>query len=254
MTEAPLVSVERVTRRFDSPPAPAAVDDVSLEIRRGEMVAIVGRSGSGKSTLLQLIGALDEPDAGEISIGGVPLAGLSERERTALRRERLGFVFQSSHLVPTLSIAENVALTAIVAGERRRSWGPRADELLRHLELGTRGRDRPVELSGGERQRVALARALFARPEVLLADEPTGALDTATASRVHTLLRSAVGAGTSSVVIVTHDLETACIADRLIVMRDGRVTADRSFTPPGIGHEEVRAHEERVRRWLAEHR
>jgi ABC-type lipoprotein export system ATPase subunit len=255
MTPSPLIHLRDVTRRFEEPPALAAIDAVSLEIRGGEIVAIVGRSGSGKSTLLQLMGALDDPDTGEVRISDVDPAGLSDGERATLRRESLGFVFQSAHLVPTLSVAENVALTAIVAGHRRRAWGPRADELLEQLGLATRGRDRPSALSGGERQRVALARAVFSRPDVLLADEPTGALDSATASQVHALLRSAMGSGgTSCVVIVTHDLETACIADRVVVLRDGRITADRCFARPDSSIEEVGLHEERLRRWLAEHR
>jgi ABC-type lipoprotein export system ATPase subunit len=255
MTESPLIKLQDVTRRFEAGSAPAAVDGVSLEIREGEIVAIVGRSGSGKSTLLQLMGALDDPDTGEVHISDVDPAGLSDRDRATLRRERLGFVFQSAHLVPTLSVAENVALTAIVAGHRRRAWSPRAHELLEQLGLATRSRDRPSSLSGGERQRVALARAVFSRPDVLLADEPTGALDSATASQVHALLRSAMGSGgTSCVVIVTHDLETACIADRVVVLRDGRITADECFARPDPSIEEVGPHEERLRRWLAEHR
>jgi ABC-type lipoprotein export system ATPase subunit len=253
---SPLIRLSDVTRRFAPEPELAAVQSVSLDVARGEVVAIVGRSGSGKSTLLQLMGALDEPDAGVVEIGGTDVAKLSEPRRTTLRREHLGFVFQDSHLVPSLTVIENVALTAIVAGHPSRRWWARAEALLDRLQLAGRARTRPSTLSGGERQRVALARALFGCPDVLLADEPTGSLDARTSADVHDLLRSAVGPDQAGcVVLVTHDLETACIADRIVILRDGRLIAQRRFSPPAPADvAEGRVHEERVRHWLAEHR
>lgn len=257
MSTVPLVEIREVSRLFESRGGrPPAVDRLSLDLHEGEIVAIVGRSGSGKSTLVQMVGALDTPDHGQIVFDGMTLSSLSEAERTVLRRDRIGFVFQDSHLVPTLSVLENVALTSLVAGRRRSAWADRAHALLDELGLDGLGSARPATLSGGEAQRVALARALFSRPSLVLADEPTGALDSATSRDVLRLLRGmVVDDQASAVVVVTHDLETACIADRIIVLRDGRVIADERFTPAAtIDSVEGRAHEERVRAWLAEHR
>jgi len=252
-----LIELEGVTRRFETAGTrPPAVDDVSLAVRRGDLVAIVGRSGSGKSSLLQMMGALDHPDQGRIVFAGADIAAMSDRDRTVLRREQIGFVFQDAHLVPTLSVLENVALTAIVAGRGPTAWSAPAQALLDDLGLGDLAGARPATLSGGEAQRVALARALFARPSLVLADEPTGALDTVTTDAVLLLLRGAVGDDRAgAVVVVTHDLETACIADRIVVLRDGRVVADERFTPAASSDSvEGRDHEERVRAWLAERR
>jgi ABC-type lipoprotein export system ATPase subunit len=257
MTTVPLVQIRDVTRSFESRGGrPPAVDRVSLNLHEGEIVAIVGRSGSGKSTLVQMVGALDTPDHGQIVFHGMTLSSLSDAERTVLRRDRIGFVFQDSHLVPTLSVLENVALTSLVAGRRRSEWADRAHALLDELGLDGLASARPATLSGGESQRVALARALFSRPSLVLADEPTGALDSATSRDVLRLLRGVVvDDQASAVVVVTHGLETACIADRIIVLRDGRVIADERFTPAATTDSvEGRAHEERVRAWLAEHR
>ena len=247
--------VQEVSRRFEPVAGrPPALDHVSLEVRAGEVLAIVGRSGSGKTTLLQMLGALDEPDDGSVWVGDTALKDLRDSERTRLRREEIGFVFQDAQLVPTMSVEENVALTAVIAGKRRDAWTEREMEILTDLGLSHLARARPSRLSGGESQRVALGRALFARPALLLADEPTGALDSATSRSVLTLLRRAVDEA-AAVVVVTHDLETACIADRLVVLRDGRIVAESRMTAASCTSEdERRLHEERVRSWLAEHR
>lgn len=255
MSEGVVVSTIGVGRRFDTVEArPAALDDVSLDVLAGEVLAVVGRSGSGKSTLLTMLGLLDRPDRGSVVMAGAVVSDLPEAQLTRLRRDRIGFVFQDAQLLDTMTVIENVALTAVVSGRRRSAWLTRARSLLGGLHLLHLADEMPSTLSGGEAQRVALARALFAEPVLLLADEPTGALDSATSTTVLALLRHAVNPA-SAVVVVTHDLRTACVADRIVVLKDGRLVADGRFSPPTSSTEaEGRAHEERIRAWLAEHR
>ncbi|MGH4032846.1 ABC transporter ATP-binding protein [Actinomycetota bacterium Odt1-20B] len=180
----------------------------------------MGPSGSGKSTLLQCAAGLDRPTTGTVRIGGTALGGLGEAKLSRLRRERVGFVFQAHNLVPSLSVAENVALPLLLGGE---DPGERPRSGLDAVGLGDRGDDRPAELSGGQRQRVAIARALVTRPEVVFADEPTGALDPATADDVLALLRRAVDADGHTVVMVTHDPTAAAWADEVLFLAEGRV-------------------------------
>jgi putative ABC transport system ATP-binding protein len=217
---------------------------VDLEIGADEFVAIMGPSGCGKSTLLQLLGGLDVPTSGHVmlsdgglgaddlgavdpeavDLGAVDLGAIGAEARAAVRRERIGFVFQQFHLIPSLTVIENVALTAIVSGVRPRQWRPRAVELLDALGLGRLATVRPSRLSGGEQQRVAIARALFHDPDVLLADEPTGSLDSENGQIVLDLVLTARRIGRlRSVVMVTHDPDAASVADRVVFMRDGRM-------------------------------
>jgi putative ABC transport system ATP-binding protein len=199
-----------------------ALRGVDLSVETGEFVAIMGPSGSGKSTLLHILGALDRPTGGSASIHGRRYDNLDDRELTRLRGEVFGFVFQFFNLLPTLSASENVLLPALVAGESAEKYSERVDELIALVGLTERAGHLPAELSGGEQQRVAIARALLRRPEVLLADEPTGNLDSTSGANVLALLRRLVDDG-QTVVMVTHDAGAAALADRVVFLRDGRV-------------------------------
>jgi putative ABC transport system ATP-binding protein len=195
---------------------------VDLSIERGEFVAIMGPSGCGKSTLLNLLAGLDRPTAGEVWLDGKRIDGLSETDLSRLRRRKVGFVFQFFNLVPTLSAVENVELPLLLVGRRRREARRSAKELLSDLGIAEKQGAAPVELSGGQQQRVALARALANNPDVVLADEPTGNLDSASARDVLGLFREARGRG-QTLLLVTHDASVASAADRVITLRDGLV-------------------------------
>jgi putative ABC transport system ATP-binding protein len=198
-----------------------ALDNVSVELARGEFTAIMGPSGSGKSTLMHCLAGLDSVSAGSVAIGDTELRGLSDKRMTALRRDRIGFVFQSFNLVPTLTALENITLPAAIAGRRPDpEW---LDEVLRTLGLTDRLHHRPSELSGGQQQRVACARALASRPEIIFADEPTGNLDSRSSGEVLGILRQCVDDLGQTVVIVTHDPRAASYADRVIFLADGRI-------------------------------
>mgnify|MGYP001228742599 CR=1 FL=1 len=200
-----------------------ALRGVDLSIERPGFYGIMGQSGSGKSTLLHLLAALDRPDAGEIEIAGKAIHTLSEREATAFRRKGLGIVFQSFNLIPTLSASENIELPGLLAGEDRQWLRKRSAELLDLLGLGERGRHRPEAMSGGEQQRVAIARALLYSPPVLLADEPTGNLDSANSDRLWRLLGKVAEEQDITVVMVTHEPAAASHCERVFVIRDGTV-------------------------------
>jgi putative ABC transport system ATP-binding protein len=202
-----------------------ALRGVDLEVADGEFVAIMGPSGSGKSTLLHILGGLDRPTAGTVLLNGERYDDLPDRPLTRLRGEVFGFVFQFFNLLPTLTAAENVVLPALVAGERPSDYADRVDELLDLVGLADRAEHRPSEMSGGEQQRVAIARALLRHPRVLLADEPTGNLDSASGLVVLQLLRRLVDDG-QTVVMVTHDAGAAALADRVVFVRDGQIVRD----------------------------
>lgn len=221
-----MIQLEGVTRRFEGRAAVTALDDTSLTIARGQMVSIVGPSGSGKSTLLNLIGALDRPTSGDVRIDGDSLAQLSDDGRTKVRRDKIGFIFQFFNLLPTLSCVENVGLPLHLRGWPRKQVDERARELLTLVQLDRRLTHLPDELSGGERQRVAIARALSVYPPVLLADEPTGNLDTRTGEEILTLIRDVHTRLGCTVVIVTHDMNVAHSCQRTIALRDGRIVED----------------------------
>ncbi|MFQ6075235.1 MAG: ABC transporter ATP-binding protein [Candidatus Bathyarchaeia archaeon] len=204
-----------------------ALRGVDIELRRGEFVVVMGPSGSGKTTLLNLIGALDRPSGGRVVIEGRDLADMREGEMTELRRERVGFVFQFFNLVPTLTALENVELPMLLAGVPREDREPRARQLLTMVGLADRAGHLPDELSGGEQQRVAIARALANRPSIILADEPTGDLDTETGTEVMRILRDLAKREGVTVVAVTHDPVVSEMADRILELRDGRIVGER---------------------------
>jgi putative ABC transport system ATP-binding protein len=205
------------------------LDGIDLDLGEGEVLAVTGPSGSGKSTLLGLIAGLDRPTAGSIAIDGVEVTGLDEDGLARLRRDTIGYVFQSYHLIPTLTALENVAVPLELAG--RRDAARRAAELLDAVGLGARASHYPAQLSGGEQQRVALARAVALRPRLLLADEPTGNLDSATGAQIVDLLLGLNREHRSALVLVTHDDALAAHAQRVVRLRDGRVVRDGTERP-----------------------
>ena len=201
--------------------AVVALDGVSVMLPRGSFTAIMGTSGSGKSTFLNVAAGLDHPTSGTVALGDTNLAGLSERRLTILRRERIGFVFQAFNLLPSLTVAQNIGLPLRL--DRRRVRRGNVREVAARVGLENRLRHRPAQLSGGQQQRVAIARALVTRPEVIFADEPTGALDTRTGRDVLALLREVVDIDGHTVVMVTHDPVAAAQADRVLLLADGRL-------------------------------
>ncbi|MFB7822258.1 ABC transporter ATP-binding protein [Streptomyces hydrogenans] len=207
-----------------------ALGGVDLDVAAGTFTAVMGPSGSGKSTLLRCAAGLDRPDAGRVEVAGTALEGLSERRLTLLRRDRIGFVFQSFNLLPTLTAAQNVALPLRLAGRRPARGEVRA--ALARVGLAGRERHRPAELSGGQCQRVALARALIARPAVLFGDEPTGALDSTTGAEVMDMLRALVDEEGRTLVMVTHDPVAAARADRVVFLVDGRLAGELTAPTP----------------------
>jgi putative ABC transport system ATP-binding protein len=216
------VQIDSLTRTYgNGPGAVTALDRVTLAFPAGSFTAVMGPSGSGKSTLLQCAAGLDRPDAGEVSINGTRLGGLGETALTVLRREQIGFIFQSFNLMPSLTAAQNVELPLRLAGRRPE---PKAVEAaLSAVGLADRATHRPSELSGGQQQRVAIARALVTGPRVLFADEPTGALDTGTSREVLRLLRTLVAEQGQTIIMVTHDPVAAAGADRVVFLADGRI-------------------------------
>jgi putative ABC transport system ATP-binding protein len=222
--DEPLIRSRGLTRCYSiGKTVVAALSEVELTVRRGEFAALVGPSGSGKSTLLNLIGGLDRPSAGEVSVDGLSLGLASEEQLVRYRRERVGFIFQSFNLLPTLSAVENVECPLMLAEIPQRERRERAASLLESVGLAQRILHKPNELSGGEKQRVAIARALANRPLLLLADEPTGNLDSKTGAAVLDLLCGLLNAQGLTLIMVTHDPEIAARADRIIHLRDGSI-------------------------------
>jgi putative ABC transport system ATP-binding protein len=228
---AAVVKAEGLEKVYGSgPTAVWALKGVSLEFGAGEFAAIMGPSGSGKSTLLHILGALEEPSSGQVIVGGTDLSGLKDKKLTLLRRARMGFVFQFFNLIPTLTAEENVMLPVLISGEKATQYAERLDELLALVGLENRRDHRPEELSGGEQQRVAIARALIRNPDIVLADEPTGNLDSKTGAGVLELLRVSAARYGQTVVMVTHDPHAAATADRVVFLADGRVV-DEAYDP-----------------------
>jgi putative ABC transport system ATP-binding protein len=219
----PVIRLTQVTKVYDSgDTAVHALRGVSLEIEAGDSIAIIGPSGSGKSTLMHILGCLDTPSAGEYELAGTPVSRLSGRELARVRNQRIGFVFQAYNLLPRASILRNVELPMMYAGAGREERRERALEALRRVDLDKRARHFPSQLSGGQRQRVAIARALVNRPSILLADEPTGNLDTQTGREIMALFNE-LGAQGHTVILVTHDMSVAAHARRIVRIVDGLI-------------------------------
>jgi len=226
-----IVEAHGICKEFPNMTAPV-LDDVSMTIDPGEIVALRGPSGSGKSTLLNIIGCLDGPTRGTYSLGGRDVSTLNRRERAWVRLHYIGFIFQSFHLISDNTVLENVTLPLYYAGLGRDEREGRAVELLERVGLGHRMSHRPAQLSGGEKQRVAIARSVAAQPRLLLADEPTGALDTKTGNEVMNLLLEIHAAGSLTLIIVTHDPEVAEFCHRQVFLRDGKIVTDGSSHAP----------------------
>lgn len=234
---APAVVLRNVSRTYGDPGNPIhALRDISLDLHRREFTAIMGPSGSGKSTLMNVIAGLDTISSGQIWLGGVPTAELNDTGRTLLRRHNIGFIFQSFNLIPTLTAEENIHLPFVLAehtpDQRQRAW---IDHLVGSLGLTDRLHHLPAELSGGQQQRVAIVRALAGHPTIILADEPTGALDTRTSREVLSLLTTAVREYGQGIAMVTHDPVAASYADRIVVLADGQIIGEhRGLNPHQI--------------------
>ena len=230
MTSA--LELRRVSKIYGSGPSEVnALSEVDLSVERGELVAVMGPSGSGKSTLLTIAGSLEEASSGEVLVDGVDLASVSRSDRARMRRQSIGYVFQEFYLLPGLTAVENVTLPHELDGVRARAAQATGLSALEELDVAERAERYPDELSGGERQRVAIARAIVGERRLLLADEPTGALDSLNGESVMRLLRAATRRGVAGVV-VTHEAQLASWADRVVFLRDGRVV-DQTVAPPG---------------------
>jgi len=218
-----VVRLDHVSKNYVTEGVPVtALQDVSLEFQAGEFVALVGRSGCGKSTLLNLAGAMDFPTSGSVALDGVVTSQLDDAGLTRLRREKVGFIFQSFQLLPTLSVIENVELPLLLAGDAHAR--EHALSRLRWVEMDEYGARMPYQLSGGQMQRIAIARALVHSPRLILADEPTGNLDNATSERILALLRNIATEHATTILMATHSAEAAAVADTVVRLRDGRVS------------------------------
>lgn len=224
-----MINIQGITKSFGNLQVLKGID---LHIGKGEIVSIVGPSGAGKTTLLQIIGTLDRPDSGSVTVDGINVSGLSTNKLSDFRNRHIGFVFQFHQLLPEFTALENIMIPAFIAGKGRSEAKARAKELLQFLGLADRANHKPNELSGGEKQRVAVARALVNEPAVILADEPSGSLDTKNKAELHQLffdLRDKFG---QTFVIVTHDEQLAAITDRTIHMKDGLLMPESTITSP----------------------
>ena len=217
-----------------------ALDGVSLRLGRGEFIAVMGPSGSGKSTLLHLLGGLDRPTQGKIHLRGKEISRLPDTPATLTRRRNVGFVFQFFNLIPTLSAEENILLPVLIDGKNPKAFQSRLDRILQRVGLQDRRQHRPDQLSGGEQQRVALARALITEPAIILADEPTGNLDTRTSGTIMSLLQAAAREFQQAIVMVTHDPRSASFADRVVFLRDGKVVEEQILDQQGDSAQRVK--------------
>jgi putative ABC transport system ATP-binding protein len=235
MSAAPLIHTRGLEKHYDlGAETVRALRGVDLEIHRNEYVAIMGPSGSGKSTFMNLIGCLDTPTAGEYVLNGHPVAGMDEDELARVRNKEIGFVFQTFNLLPRSTALENVELPLVYGGAGKKERRERATEALRHVGLGDRMDHRPNQLSGGQRQRVAIARALVTRPSIILADEPTGNLDSQTSEEIMALFARLHGEG-QTIIMVTHEPDIAAHAERVVTLRDGKIASDRRQAPTAAG-------------------
>ena len=231
MDGGPVVEVPDLVREFSTGTTTIrAVDDITFRVDSGELVAVRGRSGSGKTTLLSLVGTLDRPSQGSVRVTGLPVSEMPERDLVAFRRRTIGFIFQAFGLLPILSAAENVEIPLRLVAAEPRAREARVAELLELVGLAGRANHRPHELSGGEQQRVAIARALANRPRLLLADEPTGQLDSHTGRDIMALIRSIIRSEGTTAIVATHDPALIDLADRVLELRDGKVIGE---TRPG---------------------
>lgn len=215
-----MIEAKNITKKFDSL---TVLEGVNLKVEKGEFVSIVGASGAGKTTLLQILGSLDSPTEGDVVINDVSLFSLKEKDLSEFRNKHIGFVFQFHQLLPEFTAVENIMIPALIAGRKSDEVKESAMELLQYLNLSERAKHKPNELSGGERQRVAVARALINRPDVLLADEPTGSLDSKNKEELNRLFLDLRSKFNQTLIVVTHDMEMASISDRVIKMQDGRI-------------------------------
>jgi len=215
-----MIEAKNITKKFDSL---TVLEGVNLKVEKGEFVSIVGASGAGKTTLLQILGSLDSPTEGDVVINDVSLFSLKVKELSEFRNKHIGFVFQFHQLLPEFTAVENIMIPALIAGRKSEEAKAAAMELLQYLNLSERAKHKPNELSGGERQRVAVARALINRPDVLLADEPTGSLDSKNKEELNRLFLDLRSKFNQTLIVVTHDMEMASISDRVIKMQDGRI-------------------------------
>ena len=238
----PVLEASNVTKQYQMGEVSVrALDQVSFKVEKGNFVAVMGPSGSGKSTLLHLLGGLDEPTAGEITLAGRPISHLSDDEVTLVRRRRVGFIFQFYNLVPTLTAAENVGLPLLIDGRNVKKYQSKIEELLQLVGLDQRMDHKPDQMSGGQQQRVAIARAFINDPESVLADEPTGNLDSQSGTAVLQLLRQFCDERQQTIVMVTHDPRAASYADRVAFLKDGRTVQDLTVQGSGGHEEDIRA-------------
>ena len=235
-----IVSTERLTKVYGrGETAVTALSDVNLHVESGEFVAVMGPSGCGKSTLLYLVGGLDRPTSGRVIVDGYDLAGLSDNALTELRRRRIGFVFQFFNLIPVLKAHENAALPLILDGVKPAEAYTRATDWLRRMGLSDRIDYRPDQLSAGQQQRVAMARALASEPALILADEPTGNLDSRASDEIAGLLRQICDEWGRTILMVTHDPRIAAYADRIVFLKDGTIVDETRLTDAGDGEEKL---------------
>jgi len=235
MNIAPTIRLDRVSRTYSTGRLEVhALQDADLTVQAGEFVAIVGPSGSGKSTLMNLVGCLDTPTSGSYKLKGTEVAGMTDDELAAIRNSQIGFIFQTFNLLPRSDAVQNVELPLVYAGVPRRERRDRAQEALKAVGLGDRMHHRPNEMSGGQRQRVAVARALVNRPSILMADEPTGNLDSKTGDEIMSLMDQLHAQG-RTIILVTHEEDLAQRAARVVRLRDGRILSDVRNTPVAVG-------------------